>query len=130
MSGLAEQDRNALKTLIKQMIAKKNNIDKIKEGIKDIKNKKSGLESMIIEKMEELNLTVCKYKDKTTGNFTEILLETKLKKKTLKKSDIKNNCIEYCDGDVEKAEELLGYLYDKDARGHKEKTKIEMKINN
>ena len=129
MNALSQQDKESLKILVKKMIEKKNSIDKIRTSLKDIKNKQTGLESMIIDKLEEMGINSCKYKDKTTGQYKEIILESKLKKKTLKKSDIKNNCIEYCDGDIERAEELMDYLYDKDARGQVEKTKIQMKIN-
>lgn len=102
-------------------------MDKVKQELRKYNTYLKALEERIIDLMEEINITRVKFKDEETNEIKEIVIDTKIKKETLTRKKIKQNCLSYCNGNSEQTDTLIDYLYDKDARGFKETEKIKIK---
>lgn len=110
------------KQIIKESITNKNNIKKYDGMIREFRNIKKSFEVKIIEIMENLELDEleieCDEQKKT------LCIDRKMKKETLTKKKIITNCLELCNGDDEKTNGIMEFLYDKNAREKIQKTVV------
>lgn len=115
---------NLMKKLVKKSTENKSKITALQGVIRKNNLTINALEENVIDLMESLNLNSIQFKDKETNEMKTLMIDIKTKKETLSKKKIKENCLIYCNGDEERAKELIDYLYDKDARGYKQMEKI------
>lgn len=116
MAEIKQEHIKHVKLIIKKSIHNKNELQKINKHIRNNNTVIKEYEKRVIELMEELDLTNLNVNDSKTGKSFNIKLDKKIKKESLSKKKIYENCLIFCKGDEEKTKTIINHLYSTEPR--------------